>query len=209
MMQQLQRIRNKLTVLQSEGWEQYQEIGFGVKSHRFKLDPPLSEHLIHQFETRYRVTLPNDYRNFLLHMGNGGAGPYYGILPLEEWDDIFYFENPVLRDQVLAAPCLLTPALERETHWCEQLAGTDWEHRYYETEAWHPYQGTLPICSQGCTYYSVLILNGPERNRVCNIDQSLQPPQFSPHANFLDWYEDWLNQLLQRNKLWWFGYPDR
>jgi hypothetical protein len=31
---------------------------------------------------KHRVTLPKEYRTFLTSLGNGGAGPFYGILRL-------------------------------------------------------------------------------------------------------------------------------
>jgi hypothetical protein len=39
-----------------------------------------------QFEKHHNITLPDDYRRFILQAGNGGAGPHYGLLPLENID---------------------------------------------------------------------------------------------------------------------------
>ena len=33
-------------------------------------------------EEKYSFKLPKDYRWFIMNVGNVGAGPYYGILPL-------------------------------------------------------------------------------------------------------------------------------
>src|ERR1019366_4951893 len=42
------------------------------------------------YEVRYGMKLPAEYRSFLLTVGSGGAGPYYGLLRLAEalrvWD---------------------------------------------------------------------------------------------------------------------------
>jgi len=51
--------------------------------HQYRLNPVLDEQAILTFEKRHNVRLPEDYRAFLLHVGNGGAGPYCGVLPLE------------------------------------------------------------------------------------------------------------------------------
>ena len=40
-----------------------------------RLYPCLSLTEIEAFETKCRVTLPTEYRRFLLEIGNGGAGP--------------------------------------------------------------------------------------------------------------------------------------
>lgn len=61
---------------------------FGVDSHHFLLNPTIEEEEIEAFERRHKILLPTDYRNFLIHIGNGGAGPYYGIFPLGEMDGV-------------------------------------------------------------------------------------------------------------------------
>lgn len=55
---------------------------FGAASHRYELNPTLSESDIREFEAKHDVSLPPDYRWFLEEVSNGGAGPSYGILPL-------------------------------------------------------------------------------------------------------------------------------
>lgn len=35
------------------------------------------------------MTLPGDFRTFLAAIGNGGAGPFYGVFPLGKVDDNF------------------------------------------------------------------------------------------------------------------------
>lgn len=57
---------------------------FGADDHKYQLGPPISEETIAAFESRFGVSLPEGYRNFLLWMGNGGAGPFYGLYPLKE-----------------------------------------------------------------------------------------------------------------------------
>src|SRR4051794_31428879 len=59
---------------------------FGAGAHRYKLNPPLSVSVVQAFEERHGVTLPEDYRLFMTEIGNGGAGPYYGVLPFGKDD---------------------------------------------------------------------------------------------------------------------------
>jgi len=53
--------------------------GIRPEAHGFNLNPPLSEKVIVQFELDHGISLPQDYRNFLASIGNGGAGPFYGV----------------------------------------------------------------------------------------------------------------------------------
>ena len=55
---------------------------FGARSHQYKLSAPVSEEKIQEFEEQNGVQLPEEYRNFLMLIGNGGAGPYYGLYGL-------------------------------------------------------------------------------------------------------------------------------
>ena len=60
---------------------------FGANGHDYKLNPPLPISVIEAFEERHRVSLPEGYRRFLTEIGNGGAGPSYGVLPFGKDDD--------------------------------------------------------------------------------------------------------------------------
>lgn len=52
---------------------------FGAEAHEFKLGVPLSEAVVAEFEERHEVTLPPPYRLFVTELGDGGAGPGYGL----------------------------------------------------------------------------------------------------------------------------------
>ena len=56
---------------------------FGAYSHQYKLSAPASEEAIQAFEEQHGIRLPEEYRDFLMLVGNGGAGPYYGLYGLE------------------------------------------------------------------------------------------------------------------------------
>src|SRR5215831_17083463 len=74
---------------------------FGSDSHRFRLNAPADEVELRAFEKEHGIRLPDDYRAFLRYAGNGGpgrggAGPYYGIYPLDKWSD---FADWVVEDR--------------------------------------------------------------------------------------------------------------
>ena len=56
---------------------------FGALSHRYEFNERLSIDELIQFEEKYEIHLPEGYKAFLSEIGNGGAGPYYGIHPLQ------------------------------------------------------------------------------------------------------------------------------
>lgn len=52
---------------------------FGAFMHQYHLGPKMSEAELSATERALQIQLPEDYRNFLLVVGNGGAGPGYGL----------------------------------------------------------------------------------------------------------------------------------
>jgi len=56
---------------------------FGARHHRYQPGPPLSPARVAELEAAAGVALPDDYREHLLHVGDGGAGPYLGLMPLD------------------------------------------------------------------------------------------------------------------------------
>lgn len=85
-------------------------------------NPVLTETQVAEFEHEYGVKLPEDYREFLLRIGNGGPGPGYGLMTLESPFDI----NEQLDELGIGNP------LGHQTAcWCVAIAshgcGHEWE----------------------------------------------------------------------------------
>lgn len=57
---------------------------FGASAHGYRLRPPLSQARMEELEQAAGVRLPDDYRDFVLELGDGGAGPYHGLWPLDD-----------------------------------------------------------------------------------------------------------------------------
>jgi hypothetical protein len=173
-------IKVKLTLLR--GRDPHFKI-FGANVHRYRMSAPLSEQEVCAFEAQYDVTLPAGYRDFLLHVGNGGAGPYYGVLPLG------YHK---------AALPLLHQPFPHSVDWNEDhLADDD-----YLTDELTG--GAMRICNTGDGGYELLVVTGTLRGSIWAdgryANQGLLP---LPHSqdpsrsmDFLDWYRDWLDRSL-------------
>jgi len=185
----VKRILEKLAQVRERGLS-----CFGSEAHHFRLNAPLSNDEIVRFETEHDIRLPDDYRAFLEHAGNGGAGPFYGIYPLKKWDDFASWVLEDVPERFLVLPCPLHPDLEPTADWMEKLDGVS------------PYQGTLALGTQGCTYASLLIVSGPYAGRVVYVEAGDQPPYMMYENDFLSWYERWLDELLKGYKTHWFGF---
>lgn len=57
---------------------------FGSSVHKYKFNEVLSEEEIFQFEQRATFKLPLVLKEFYKNVGNGGAGPSYGLYGLDE-----------------------------------------------------------------------------------------------------------------------------
>jgi len=207
--EQLQRIKRKLQSVRELDPECKRS--FGADKHRYQLGKPLTEEQIKDFETKARISLPEDYRAFITTVGGGiddehaGAGPYYGLYSLKRIGKFRGYsssEEEYFRD--FQIPCTAFPDMDSED-W-EEISVNQWEKASEEEEI-YPYCGMMILGTQGCTYQMMLILNGEYRGRVVCIDEECSgPPLFVYEKNFLDWYEHWLDEILAGYDLRGFGY---
>lgn len=196
---------------------------FGSQAHRFRAYPPLSEETVREFEIQYRISLPPEYRGFLIHVGNGGAGPAYGLFKLGEMDD--GFEHKLWNENdgfigVLSQPFPHTgpwndlseepvydESRENDPEWedeyCRQV--DRWEERVYWNTA--NVNGAIPICHLGCALRQWLVVTGSEAGNVWDDKRverhGLKPLRRPGHqrVTFLQWYRSWLDDALRQLKL--------
>ncbi|MEO3771220.1 HEAT repeat domain-containing protein [Micromonospora sp. B9E7] len=167
---------------------------FGAKTHGYQLRPPPPESRVSSFETQHGIALPEGYRRFILGLGDGGAGPGYGLLSLadayEQVSDSFAGH--------LAAPSPFVPGTRYEPDWWDGFWGPD--------DRPDPQQGTLAIVHHGCTSYTLLVVSGPGWGRLVNVDLNGAPaPYVLEDEDFLSWYERWLDELVAGYDVTWFG----
>ena len=176
---------------------------FGFFGHRFELRPPLPETQLQELEQRWRVRLPGDYRYFISQVGDGGAGPGYGLFPFgqhgdstaenEPWDEwmVTDLEAPFsladawnLSEPDLSPPDLDDAAMEQ---WFERRDAT-----YFDPAL---INGTIPIAHLGCAIWLRLVVTGPLAGQVWTddraSDQGLYP---ACPREFTEWYLAWLTE---------------
>ena len=217
MKEQLLRIQQKLA--QAKEADKNLEV-FGADAHQYHLNPPVSEAEVLAFEKKYGVQLPECYRAFMLTIGDAKAkksdfiaGPYFGLYAFGTSVDSLLYEKI---ETYLKAPCNLSPDMTQE-EWetlSDPLLSSEEEEEEdddkYFAERAKVFGGLLPLGSQGCTYEHALVLNGKYAGRVVNIDLELAQPKFAFEANFLDWYERYLDEVISGQLIYdrptWFGY---
>jgi hypothetical protein len=139
--------------------------------------------VIEGFEAEYAIRLPPDYREFLTIIGNGGAGPYYGLYSLEQ----AVSDEPHHKSRMcLAEPFPLTEAFNP---YSEETSDDEiFDDRYI--------CGTVVLAHQGCGYYDRLVVTGPQFGQVWSdgrvSDQGLVPC----NLDFYKWYDYWLIDSL-------------
>lgn len=179
---------------------------FGSSTHQYILGKVKTEQEIQKFEKKYGITLPQGYRQFLLSVGNGGAGPYYGLEPLE---DSLYIDLDYKIEGKLLDPSRPFPITEP---WNMSFPGDldnekeykQFEEKYFDRQ-W--INGLLRICNYGCAVFFNLVVNGLEYGNIWVDDRAndngIYPDHYFGQQNrteFLKWYELWLDKSLNEVK---------
>lgn len=189
---------------------------FGSGSHDYKLNPPLPASVIEAFEGRHGVSLPEDYRHFITEVGDGGAGPYYGLLPFGKDDDDRDWEGGGLVGDP-GRPFPHTTAWNLpDSFWAgepdwppdtpieEQDRMMDTWDRELEAHYWNPaiMDGAIPICHKGCALRQWLVIHGERRGSIWD-DHRADHAGIAPvlgesgePVTFAGWYMAWLDDTL-------------
>ena len=149
---------------------------FGAKPHNYRFNKPLKPRRVADFESQHGFQLPADYREFVLTVGDGGAGPHYGIKSLAEASKYSELNMPF--------------------PWSTEVTlSTDAEY-----DLWETYPGVLVIAERGCGYYDVLVVNGDANGQIWSDFSSVDCPIRPTHDSFLDWYVEWAQRCINTIK---------
>lgn len=177
---------------------------FGAGSHRFLLGDRLSDTQLRATETEFEFTVPDEYRSFLLEVGNGGAGPGYGLFPLGQWGDTAAATRPWAdRPRRMSQQFPHTEAwnLSRDERTPPEgldRAGEDrWfadlDQRYFDPAL---IDGTLPLAHLGCAIDVMLVVTGERAGEIW-VDDRSSDNGIGPldEAGFAHWYLVWLETV--------------
>ncbi|MDX6741413.1 HEAT repeat domain-containing protein [Actinocorallia sp. A-T 12471] len=150
------------------------------------LNAALPEADVAAFEAEHGVRLPAAYRAFVTGFGDGGAGPDLGVLPLRRaWAEVV-----ADLDGHLAKPSPFVPGRRYDDEWCEEFLEREGDDAEY-------YRGALAVNHGGGGIYTLLVVTGPARGRLVRVDAAEHSaPRVLEDADFLAWYERWLDELL-------------
>lgn len=149
-----------------------------------KMNPILNEYEIDLFEKEHAVSLPKDYRDFLLNIANGGEGPpEYGLLKLGE---IQILDVPDYLLDGYASRLSQPFPLTEYWVWEGEQESPDFAQKYQATE-----RGCLVLGHDGCGMYWLLIVTGESRGQIWQTtDVGVLP--CVPRLTFTQWYLKWL-----------------
>ena len=174
---------------------------------------------VRRLEAELRVPLPAEYREFLLSVGSG-AGPYYGVWgPAKAMSELRGLAQEYEAEEGKAvSPAAAFPLTAEDLQCIESRFAAGVEAVWVERD-W-PCDGCLPICEQGCTFYTVLGLTGKFAGRVFDLNNAVgycgewlparRPPGWwefgMPHPRelprlpspptFGEWFAGWVERCL-------------
>ncbi|MBL1098933.1 SMI1/KNR4 family protein [Streptomyces coffeae] len=182
---------------------------WGKSGHGFELRPPLAEADLLAAERVWGATFPEEYRGFLLEVGAGGAGPDYGLFPMKppsaekaasgagQPPRIFW---PAAVMELLDAHEEAAPHRDAYPDDDAYLAAfRAWDQRDDELRD-ELTDGALYLGHQGCAYYTLLAVTGPERGTVWDdvqaVGEGVVPIQRpgKDRLTFGEWYLGWLER---------------
>ena len=201
--QRLEKILEKFYYLKSIDKE-YKV--FGSTSHKYEFRKPLKEGIISDFEKKYNVKIPYEYKLFLLEVGNGGAGPFYGIEPFENclFSNLDYLNENYLLNPSIPFPYTDEWNIEFDNDYSDENEELieEFENEYFDNKH---ITGLIRICNFGCGHYINLVVNGEEYSHIWSDDRSsdygIYPFNYysknkKERLSFFDFYEQWIDQSL-------------
>lgn len=178
---------------------------FGAATHKYQLNPPISSSFVKMVEEKYGFTLPEDYFRFITEIGDGGAGPDYGIYAFadlvkknqdnkaEEYQEAYrnslknvFAPRPMLLDELEDYAIATKAAYEQnpDKYFVYEKPGED---------SLCGFDGFYVFGTQGCQWDFGLVTAGVMRGKVFVTDN--EGAYCLVADSFDEFYQNWLDRI--------------
>lgn len=178
---------------------------FGASAHQYKLNPPLSKTFVHEVEEEYHFLLPEDYVQFITEVGDGGAGPDYGICSFKNF--LAKGSSPGAEKFREAYRCSLAEAFKLRPMEADEVEEYAFAREAYERnpekyfvndKAVDEYtlcntDGYYVLGTHGCQWNFGLITAGERRGQVFDTDN--EGGFVFVAYSFSEFYQNWLDYI--------------
>ncbi len=176
---------------------------YGANKHRYTPDSPATLKSVEDFEDRYSVKLPLDYRKHIMTFSNGGPGPGMGLVSLTNCTMRDLDSRQSLYSTIPSLPFPLS------AEWNLEPVDPDVDeaaYRTFETNYYSEYydRGVIRLSNYGCGIWCNLVVNGDEFGHVWFDDRTnengIRPASFKGQSRitFADWYAAWIEESLRK-----------
>jgi len=187
---------------------------FGAGKHKYSLNKPIDISYVRKAEQAYNFTLPEDYFKFIIEIGDGGAGPDYGIYPFtsfyEKGNGEYakeYFEQ---RRQCLAVSFNVRPMVTEDVNRyaiCREDSYEEEPGKYFvcdenddnsDRKTDSSENGFFILGTHGCQWDFGIVVTGNRKGQVFRCDNE---GGFYLLANsFIEFYDKWLDKISNMKK---------
>jgi len=156
---------------------------FGSETHRYEFLPPCREEEIVDYERKMGIQLPEEYRWFVRNIGEGGAGPGYGLKKLRD----------MAPDKVTIFADEFTGVIDR--------GGFHLSLRQTGSRPIVDLQ-ILKLCHWGCEYWNSIVVRGIASGFILFVDEEFTSGRHLLANSFGKWYRNWLDAAMINTYSW-------
>lgn len=186
----------KQTVFGAQAYVNYKDLG-----HHYSLPPTATQHDIALFESTHKVSLPDEYKTYLTHISNGGAGPYYGVYSLAIGAEQARKYSTETSREIENSLSIDFPITNADVQNFRKYLDNCIEDGDNDEIVYPPLPeeltGVTFLADYGCGWSYILVVKGEQAGTVWLHGYELRPCfSYGRQLSFFDWYENWLDQCL-------------
>jgi tetratricopeptide (TPR) repeat protein len=160
---------------------------------------PIPEAEISKFELRNNIRLPEEYRNFITNIGNGGIGPISGIEPLDVSADNKNLQLPWTNPTNFNELYKYDDAVESEDEYDERVDALFDDENSVESAIYDAKDhGVITIANDGCGANVILVINGENKGELWLDLTNNEDGLVFLTKSFLGWYLNWLKEQIEK-----------